>query len=135
MRNYSEAFTVMSGKTDTGIGTPFNMGDYRHVVVLLSSASSANFTVKAVGTIVDGSTKLQPPDFTAAQSASAPYEFIQMVDLQNGSAINGDTGVAFAGTDDVRMFEINVNGMKWLNFRITAISAGSVTVKVMGFND
>lgn len=134
MRSYSEAHTIMSAKTTTGIGTPFNMSDYRHVTVLLYSASSANFTIKCVGTIVDGSTSNTPPDFTAAQSASAPYEFIEIVDLQSGTAIDGDTGVAFAGTDDVRMFEINVNGMKWINFNITAISAGAVTVKVMGFN-
>ena len=40
------------------------------------------------------------------------------MDLQSGAAIDGDTGVAVAGTDDFRIFEANINGLKWLKVEI-----------------
>lgn len=51
-----------------------------------------------------------------------------MVDLQNGAAVDGDTGFVVTGTDDFRQFEINVNSLDYICFRVTARSAGSVTV-------
>lgn len=54
-----------------------------------------------------------------------------MVDLEDGSAIDGDTGFVVAGTDDFRQFEININSLDYLAFTVTARSAGSVTIEVV----
>lgn len=60
-------------------------------MLTLSSASSANFTVK-----VQGSNSVDRPDFAVARSVSNRWEYIQIKDLQSAAAIDGDTGVAFA---------------------------------------
>ena len=130
MRNYTEEVTILDAKAATGIGTSFLVKDFRHVVVSINTAGNANLTVKAVGAISN-----TEPDFSAAQSVSNRYDFVQMRDYEDNTGIDGDTGFAAAGTDDHRLFEINTNGLVWLNFKVTARSAGSVTVKAVGFND
>lgn len=130
MRNFSDSITIMNAKDATGIGNYIDVSDYQHAKVSIATASSANLTIKCQGSIEDAS-----PDFSSAQSAANMWDYIDMVDDQNNTSIDGDTGIAFAGTDDVRMLEVNVNGLKWLSFRITARSAGSATVKCKLFND
>lgn len=129
MRDY-KFYEIFSAKAATGIGQLINVKDFRHIIVAIGTASSANLTVKCVGSIEETC-----PTFTAAQSVSNMYDFLEMVDYQSGSKITGDTGIAFAGTDDFRLFEVNTNGLEWLTFRVTAWSAGSVTVKILCFND
>ena len=74
------------------------------------------------------------PNFSAARSATNRWEHVDVFDLQSGTSIDGDTGVSFAGTDDVRMFELNTNGQRWVCAQITAISAGEVTLLAKPFS-
>lgn len=129
MRDY-KFYTILNAKAATGIGNNIQVRDFRHVIVMIATASSANLTVKACGSIEETA-----PDFASAQSASNMYDFLEMADYQDGAKIAGDTGIVFSGTDDVRMLEVNTNGMEWLNFRVTARSAGSVTVKILAIKD
>lgn len=132
--------------TDTGTGThTFTMhdigknifvDDFRHCVLILDGASNANMTVKfqaSIGKSVDAPE--DAPDFSASQAYNNSWDYVEVYDLENGTAIDGDTGVAQAGTNDHRMFEININGMSWLNAIITAWSAGSATIRIKLFND
>lgn len=130
MRQYTDIQTILNAKAATGVGNYIDVADWRHLVIQLATANSANLTVKCQGSIEDTS-----PDFSAAQSATNMWDYIEMIDMQSGSAIDGDTGISPAGTDDFRLFEVNTNGLKWLSFRVTARSAGSVTVKVKPFNN
>ena len=120
----------MSAKGTTGIGTPEYVPDFMHIMMTLSSQTSANFTIKFQGSFSDSQ-----PDFAAAQSATNRWDYIQVKDYQNNAAIDGDTGVAFVGTDDVRQFEYNVNGLKWVCATITAIAAGSVNLHLQKFSN
>lgn len=130
MRNFSQQFTCLSAKAATGTGLAMLISDWEHILITLSSQSSANFTVKFQASHSDSC-----PDFSAAQSATNEWDYIQVKDYQNNSAIDGDTGVAFAGTDDVRLFEFNTNGLKWVCATVTARSAGSVNVKFKGYSN
>jgi hypothetical protein len=120
----------MNAKDATGIGNNIFCQDFRHAVVSVHTAGSANMTLKFAGSISESA-----PDFASAQSPTNSYDFVEAKDLQDGSAIDGDTGIAPAGTDENRLFEINVNGLQWLNARITARAAGTATVKVRLYND
>lgn len=93
------------------------------IALALDSAGSADLTVKFQGSYANN-----PPDFTASQSASNQWDYIQVVDLQDGEFIDGDTGVVLSGADDHRQFAVNVEAIKWVNAIVTARSAGSVTV-------
>lgn len=120
----------MSAKGATGIGNVIPVGDYRNCVVKIGTASSANMTIKAQGAIASINAENTPPAFGSAQSVSNNWDYVQMIDLNDGSAITGDTGLVLTGTDDFRLFEININGLDFISFVITARSAGTATIDV-----
>ncbi len=64
-----------------------------------------------------------PPDFAAAQTVTNNWDYIQMIDLNSGSSVVGDTGMVCTGTDDFRLFEVNINSLDYINFNVTARSA------------
>lgn len=129
MRDYKE-YTIMDAKADTGVGKAIFVGDAKHIEVFVATASSANGTVKFQGSIA-GSV----PDFAAAQTAANQWDYVLVKDLEDGSSLDGDTGLAPAGTDDFRMFEVNTNALNWFSARITAIAAGNFTVKIRIYNE
>lgn len=124
--------TVLNARASTGVdyANGFHVEDFRNLVIELSSSGNANLTVKFQGSVSD-----EAPDFGAAQSADNHWEFINIVDLQDGSPINGDDGIVLSGADDFRLFEVNVNGLKFFNARVTSRIAGSVTIKVKPFTN
>jgi len=123
--------------TDTGTGThTFHLkgkviytGDWKDISVSLHFSSTPTMTVKFQGSIADDA-----PDFNAAQSPTNRWDYIDVVDLQNGTSIDGDTGVACAGTADDRLFEVNVNNLAYMTVAITSYTAGYLDVRVKTFN-
>ena len=124
--------------TDTGTGVhTYNLkgkalytGDWKHIIVHLTFSSTPTMTVKVQGSLADDA-----PDFNAAQSITNRWDYLEVIDLQSGTAIDGDTGVACAGTADNRIFEVNVNAMTWLTIAITAWTAGNLGVKVVCYEN
>lgn len=129
MRDYKE-YNILDAAAATGVGKTIYVGDFRHVVLTVNTASSANLTVKFQGAISETA-----PSFAAAQSATNAWDYVQVKDLEDASAIDGDTGIAPAGTDDHRLLEVNTNGLRWLTANVTARSAGSVTVVARTFEN
>ena len=125
-----QEYKIFDAATSTSTGNTMLAIDRQHVILTLSSASNANFTIK-----IQGSNSLEKPDFSAARTVNNRWEYIQIKDLQNAASIDGDTGVSFAGTDDVRMFEVNTNRLKWICATITAHSAGAITLTALWVNN
>lgn len=121
---------LMDAQDSTGIDKLMYVRDYRHVVVTVVGDNSANLTVKFAG-----SNQEAPPTVTSAQSVSNRYDLLQLKDLEDASTLDGDTGVAFSGSDDVRQFEVNTNGITWLIPNVTARAAGDVTVFGKAYDD
>jgi len=121
--------------TDTGTGThTFTMHDvgdavlaagYKHIRMSIDSdgGGDAEMTVK-----FQGSNQITKPDFSAAQAEDNQWDYVEVVDLQSGTPINGDDGIAFSGADDHRNIEYNVNGMRWVNVIISGWVEGELTV-------
>lgn len=120
--------TILDAVTATGAGTSLEVSEADSVVFSLNTASNANCTVKFAGSISEDA-----PNFGAAQSVANAFDYLDVIDLNNGNSIDGDTGVVLTGTDDHRLFEVNVNGMKWVTAIVTARSAGAITVKARSF--
>lgn len=129
MRDAKE-YTILDAKAATGIGNIINVRDFRYAVITVNTASSANLTAKVQGAISE-----TPPTFTSAAAVGNAWDYVQLKDLEDASTIDGDTGFAVAGTDDQRIFEVNVNGLEWLTMNVTARSAGSVTAVIKLFTD
>lgn len=89
----------------------------------------AAFTIKLAG-----SDQETPPDFAEAQSVTNQYDYIDVIDLQSGSSIDGDTGFVVSSADNHVRYEANTGGQRWLAAVPTAGTAGEVTVKVRLYN-
>ncbi len=121
--------TIMSAKADTGQSSTPLVENFKTVVFTVTGAGTTpTSTIKFFASDNDA-----PPDATSAQSVTNAWDYVQVIDLQSGAAVNGDTGVAFAGTGDTRRFELNLNGARWCGAVITAISGGNVTVLMRAF--
>lgn len=129
MRTITPVIPVLTAGAAVGSGAVLDVSDYDVVVLAINTASSANLTIKIQGSIADTA-----PTWGSAASPSNQWDYVQMKDLEDGSSVDGDVGVAPAGTDDQRHFEVNVNGLKWLNVIVTAYSAGTVTVTAKCFS-
>ena len=70
------------------------------------------------------------PDPAEPQSASNMYDFVDVIDKEDGASIDGDTGFSVSGADDYRQFDVNVSQAEWFGILPTAGTEGEVTVKV-----
>jgi hypothetical protein len=97
---------------------------FRNAIYQLVTSGSANMTIKFVY-----SSQEAKPDFTSAQSATNLWDYVQSVNLSDGTPIDGATGISWTGTDGVKTIEINTNqsGMIWVGAVITARAAGTVS--------
>ena len=129
-RSHQDPSTILSAVSVDGAGTPANVKDYRHImaeVVMVGFTGTINFG----GSFKQGSA----PDIASAKSLTNAWDTIQIKDLQNNAGIDGDTGITGSATTDVRLLEINTNALTWVNAVLSSVSAGSITVKIIPFND
>lgn len=124
-------YKIFDAKAATGTSTTIDVRDYRDCIVKIGTATSANLTVKCQGAVASSATPTTPPTFSSAQSVANHWDYVQMVDLQSGSPVDGDTGFVVTGADDFRQFEININSLDYIAFTVTARSAGSVTIEIV----
>jgi|2_EtaG_2_1085320.scaffolds.fasta_scaffold02572_10 hypothetical protein len=100
--------------------------DFRHAVFTFVADNSASATLKFYAS---NEQLGDQPDLTAAASATNVYATTQVIALEDASAVNGDTGVVYAGSSDgVTQYEINQNGNRRLGVKMTARAAGDVTI-------
>jgi hypothetical protein len=109
----------LSAATSTGCGTQVTTSGYRHLFVSIYCVGGTA-TVKLRGALLTGVT------LASAVSASNQWDFVEMVDLEDGASIAGDTGLSM--TDgDCRLLAINVDGLYSVALDITARSGSTVT--------
>lgn len=110
-------------KAATGVGAALKVGEYRDCV---ASIKTTGFT----GTIkFSGSAKQAEPDWTLASSdANRRFTYVQSVNMENGTAVDGNTGISYTTDTNYYEYEINTNLVNWVNVEVTARSAGSVSV-------
>lgn len=108
-----------------------SVGDFRNVILSVHTSGSANFTAKVAGSLgkPTGNSHGNTPNFGATQSATNPYTFVQIINMDTAATVNGATGITTAGTDLNNSYEVNVNSLKYLTIVPTAWSAGTITIK------
>lgn len=125
-------YTVLNAAAATGAGNVCFVEDFRNIEVTFDTdgGGDAALTVKFAG-----SNQEDAPDFDAAQAVGNEWDYVQVIDKEDGSAIDGDTGVSVATADDHRHFEVNTNGLRWVTAIVTARTEGEVTVKLRAYNN
>lgn len=142
---YSGVDVAGSGAGAGAAGVMLKMGalplvqDYRHAELQVTSAGTSTWTFKLMGSLgklrADASVHTDCPNFGGTQGKTNPWGYIQLVDLADGSTVDGATGIATTGTDISKVYEVNTNGLKWLALLPTAWTQGSITAKLKLFND
>jgi len=122
--------SILDAEDSAAWGSVIDVKDFNHLVLQFSTASSANGTVKFAGAASDSA-----PTFSAAKSPSNIWDYVAVLDLEDSSKIDGDTGISVAGTDDTRLLMVNVDGLSYLSAQVSAHVAGAFTVKVTAFDD
>ena len=118
--------TLLNAVAANGVGEADLISDCRHAVIAIDGANSPDLTVKIVGSM-----SVEKPDFSAAQSPSNQWDYLQAKDLEDGSTIDGDVGLVFAGTADNRQLEINTNLVRWVSVVVSGYAAGNVTARLL----
>tara|TARA_R110002126_G_scaffold17316_2_gene67721 strand:- start:2248 stop:2904 length:657 start_codon:yes stop_codon:yes gene_type:complete len=111
------------------------VADFRNVILSIQTSGSANFTAKVAGSLgllpEDATSHGNTPNFSATQSKSNPYTFVQLINLDTAATVNGATGITTSGTDLQNTYEVNVNALEYLTVIPTAWTAGAITIKAL----
>ena len=124
--------TILDAANSTGAGVTLKVEEFRNIILAFMTDGGGDAALTAK---VQGSISAAAPNFGAAQSKTNHWDYISVVDLQNNSAIDGDTGISVATADDYRLLEVNVNALRWINVVITARTEGELTVKAQPFTN
>lgn len=93
---------------------------FRNQIITLVPAGTVSMTFKFAA-----SDQEAEPNFAATSTATNQWRYIDVIDLQDGSSIDGDTGVALS-TTATRRLEFNSNLSRWVGVVCTAYSTGTV---------
>lgn len=122
--------TILDAAAANGHGKPVFVADYDHLILALNSANNADLTTRAKGSI-----KEDAPDFASAAGPDNQWDFVQLRDLEDASALGGDEGLVLSGVDDQRMFEVNVNMLRWFTLEVSSYVAGNITAVLTARNN
>src|SRR6266403_2684345 len=109
--------------------------DMQNIDFELDTSGSASMTLKtAISAGISPSSqniyaRTDLPNFGATVTAANPYSFAQVENLENYSAVNGNTGIVLTGTDVHASYEVNVNVARYCTVIPTAWTAGTITIR------
>jgi len=104
-------------------------GDWDSMVVDVGTSGSTSATMKFIGTEMDLFRREGNPGGTLG--IGNRWVFLDFAERDGGGAItDGDTGIVWAGTADVKSLELNVDAVRFVVPVITAWTAGAFTVDV-----
>jgi hypothetical protein len=125
---------IFDGASTDGVGVGQLVNDFKIIHLQVCTASSAALTFKVQGSFKEP--KLGSPQFSSAASPTNPWDYIAFYDYRNPTqVILGNVGVTLSGTDIVRNYLINVEGMSWLNVEISNYTAGAFSATAISYNN
>ena len=126
-RRVLKDWTMLDAVTATTTAAALNVSDFKDVILSVGCSSSPNLQLK-----VQGAIGTDAPTFSSNSSRTNMWDFIEITDLEDGAAIDGDTGVVFNSGDAsalVRLFQVNTDLIDWISVQATAFVTGTITVK------
>lgn len=114
----------------TTVSAGVRVSDFRNCILQIIGSPTANLKVFVKGALGTGNEFNDAPNFDVRSSArieTSAWDFIEVVDLEDGTAIDGDDGVNISGNVH-RLLEVNINSLDWLCVHATGIIVGTVTV-------
>jgi hypothetical protein len=111
------------------------VADFKNAILSIITAGTATLTLKVAGSNGLTATNVTSargdlPNFGATLSAANPYSFLQTINLDTSTAVNGATGIVVAGTDINVNYEVNINAIKYLTLFPISWTQGAITAKL-----
>ena len=124
---YTGERTVMDEVATTTIGTEFLTNDYKLVLFTVANTAST-------GTHRFACSDQEDVDFATAAGPTNRWDYTEVVDRENGSSIDGDTGWATTNNSEVRSFVVNIDGSYYCTAFWTRTN-GTSTVMMRPYNN
>jgi len=68
-------------------------------------------------------------DFTADATASNHWDYVEVIDLEDGASIPGDTGIT-CSADDERTFVMNTDLITTVNAQVSSYTSGTTSLQI-----
>ena len=114
---------ILDAAAADGIGIPLYVGNADVIDLMLHTTDTTTATIK-----FQVSHAKDMPNFAGAQSPTNQWDYVDVVDLEDRSAIDGDTGIALSGGDDNRHLEVNANGATWICAIVSGYTQGAISL-------
>ena len=128
---------ILNALGAAGVGNAIDVSKLEHIYVAVSCADLSTLTFKFQGSVGKSSVSTAVPDFSAAQSLTNHWDYVGVIDMQSQSGIiAGDTGVSVNNDtvpNNVRLYQINVDALKWFSMEVSSWTDGSITSWLVGF--
>ena len=134
----SKRHTFLNAVEAAGVGTTATVREYRHKVITVSAPANASLTFKFQASSGVSVTSDAEPTFSTAQSATNLWDYVGVYDLEDGSFIDGDTGVTLnndTAASNTRRYIINDDHCQYVNLEITSYTDGSLSAVGSFSND
>lgn len=119
-------YKILDAVTANGVGNNIFALDYKLATLSLNTTGNTSATIK-----IQISQQEECPDFSAAQTATNKWSYVQVINTDNGVATDGSTGIILSGTDiPGNQYTLNVDGQKWVNAIVSSYSAGSINLDI-----
>lgn len=121
MRTVLSSIPVLKEANSLGAGLSVFSSDFRHKSLEIGTdgmGAADTITVK-----VYSSNQIEEPDFdSAADINTNSWAPIQGIENEDGSPVDGNTGITFSDGDSMRRFAINEDFSRWITVVVTVIS-------------
>ena len=114
----------------TAVSAGWLVSDYRNCILQIIGSSDADMKIFIKGSLGRGVELMDAPNFDVRSSArddASAWDFIEVVDLEDGAAIDGDDGINLSG-NNMRLIEVNINSLDYIAIEATGVIAGTVSV-------
>jgi len=131
-----EPIVILNSVVANGVGNSIFVKDFDTIVISVATSglvSGKTFYLKGKCSIEENS-----PTFSAAKSITNIYDYVGLIKFPDGTPIDGESGDLFASdADDVRMYQVNVDGINWFTLDVSELPDDSITVlgKLVGYNN
>ncbi len=130
-----KSYKILDAQAATGTSLLVDVRDFDKITFAIVTATGSTLEYKFQGAIdLPEEGVGNPVDFSAASSVTNPWDYLDVIDVEDGASIDGDTGVSITTTAETRLFTVNVEGLSYVAITVTARSAGSITAWAEGYN-
>lgn len=119
--------TIMSEVATTTVGAEFLTNDYRNIVFNVANTAAS-------GTLKFACSPQEDVDFATAAGVTNRWDYVQVVDREDGTSYDGDVGWTQTNNSEVREFVANIDGAYYCT-AIWTRTNGTSTIKMRLFNN